>query len=105
MATIWLHVNNKKKYCLEMMQDFKCGMWSPRTTKTAVHLFSMDAKMLAIRLWGILLHSLRSKISMSRRVKRGLGLAASCHPSMFQTCLIGFIQSTLVIPYTVLFQL
>ncbi|GFW47544.1 synaptotagmin-1 [Trichonephila clavipes] len=82
------------------------GVWSPQTAKTAAHLFAMDAMRLSIRLWGILFHSSRSAISKSRTVAGGLGLAAMRRPSMSQTCSIGFrSESTLAIPYAVLFQL
>ncbi|GFV73081.1 hypothetical protein TNCV_299181 [Trichonephila clavipes] len=81
-------------------------MWSPRTAKTAAHLFAMDAMKLSIRLWGILFHSSRSAISKSRTVAGGLGHAAMRRQSMSQTCSIGFrSESTLEIPYAVLFQL
>ncbi|GFY36089.1 hypothetical protein TNCV_4844611 [Trichonephila clavipes] len=66
------------------------GVWSPRTAKTAAHLFAMDAMRLSIRLWGILFHSSRSAISKSRTVAGGLGRAAMRRPSMSQTCSIGF---------------
>ncbi|GFU82448.1 hypothetical protein TNCV_3789731, partial [Trichonephila clavipes] len=55
---------------------------SPRTAKTAAHLFAMDAMRLSIRLWGILFHSLRSAISRFWTVAGGLGHAAMRHPSM-----------------------
>ena len=76
----------RKKYCLKMMQDFYYGMWYPLTAKIAVYLFSMDAMMLSMLLWG----ASRSAISKSGTVKGGLGLAAMRHPSMSQTCSIGF---------------
>ncbi|GFU42912.1 b-cell receptor CD22 [Trichonephila clavipes] len=59
-------------------------------SKTAAHLFAMDAMRLSIRLWGILFHSSRSAISKSRTVAGGLGRAAMHRPSMSQTCSIGF---------------
>ncbi|GFW09592.1 sushi, von Willebrand factor type A, EGF and pentraxin domain-containing protein 1 [Trichonephila clavipes] len=60
------------------------------SSKTAAHLFAMDAMRLSIRLWGILFHSSRSAISKSRTVAGGLGHAAMRRPSMSQTCSIGF---------------
>ncbi|GFV10309.1 hypothetical protein TNCV_4571901, partial [Trichonephila clavipes] len=66
------------------------GVWSPRTAKTAAHLFVMDAMRLSIRLWGILFHSSRSAISKSRTVAGGLGHAAMRRLSMSQTFSIGF---------------
>ncbi|GFX66653.1 hypothetical protein TNCV_1428191 [Trichonephila clavipes] len=81
-------------------------MWSPRTAKTTAHLFAMDVMRLSIRLWGILFHSSRSAISKSRTVAGGLGHAAMRRPSMSQTARLDSDQeSTLAIPYAVLFQL
>ncbi|GFS79534.1 hypothetical protein TNCV_2370461 [Trichonephila clavipes] len=61
---------------------------------------------LLIRLWGILFHSSRSAISKSRTVAGGLGRAAMRRASMSQTCSVRFgRESTLAIPYAVLFQL
>ncbi|GFV13668.1 integrase catalytic domain-containing protein [Trichonephila clavipes] len=46
------------------------GVWSPRTAKTAAHLFAMDAMRLSIRLWGILFHSSRSALQVSDSSRR-----------------------------------
>ncbi|GFW78099.1 hypothetical protein TNCV_135691 [Trichonephila clavipes] len=79
-------------------------MWSPRTAKTAAHLFAMDAMKLSIRLWEYC--STPHAISKSRTVAGGLGRAAMRRRSMSQTCSIDSGQeSTLEIPYAVLFQL
>ncbi|GFT20617.1 hypothetical protein TNCV_2184331 [Trichonephila clavipes] len=92
------HVWDTQKRCL--------GVWSPRTAKTAVHLFAMDAMRLSIRLWGILFHSSRSAISKFRTVEGGLGRAAMRRPSMSKHARLDSGQeSTLAIPYAVLFQL
>ncbi|GFT29328.1 helicase domino [Trichonephila clavipes] len=84
--------DNEEKSAVEEELDklMYQGVWSPRTAKTAAHLFAMDAMRLSIRLWGILFHSSRSAISKSRTVASGLGRAAMRRPSMSQTCLIGF---------------
>ncbi|CAL1262428.1 unnamed protein product, partial [Larinioides sclopetarius] len=50
----------------------------------------MDAMRLSIRLWGILFHSSRSAISMSRTVTGGLDRAAMHCPTISQTCSIRF---------------
>lgn len=51
LATIWVHVNEKTIFFLEIVKVPLTGDGAPLNAETATHLFIIDVIRLSIRLW------------------------------------------------------